>query len=70
VVFGGRSGEHDVSCQSAASVVANLDRDRYTVVPMGIRTDGSWVVGEDTAEVRSAPNDRAARADRVRRWRR
>jgi D-alanine-D-alanine ligase len=56
VVFGGRSGEHDVSCLSAASIVANLDRDRYDVVPMGIRTDGVWVVGADTPAVReSAP---------------
>jgi D-alanine-D-alanine ligase len=61
VVFGGRSGEHEVSCLSAGSIVANLDRDRYDVVPVGIRTDGAWVVGADTPAVRADPA-RALRA--------
>jgi D-alanine-D-alanine ligase len=56
VVYGGRSGEHEVSCLSAASIVANLDRERYDVVPMGIRTDGAWVVGADTPQVRETPS--------------
>ncbi|HVK26447.1 MAG TPA: D-alanine--D-alanine ligase family protein [Actinokineospora sp.] len=47
VVFGGRSTEHTVSCVSAASVLANLDRDRFEVVPVGITKDGSWVLGPD-----------------------
>jgi D-alanine-D-alanine ligase len=45
VVFGGRSSEHSVSCVSAASVLANLDPDRYEVLPIGITPDGSWVLG-------------------------
>ncbi len=36
IIFGGRSGEHEVSLASAASVIANLDRDKYEVVPIGI----------------------------------
>jgi alanine racemase len=51
VVFGGRSGEHDVSRHSAESVLANLDRDRYEVVPVRIARDGVWVVGEDGDEL-------------------
>jgi D-alanine-D-alanine ligase len=47
VVFGGRSGEHAISCVSAGSVLANLDRERYDVVPVGITPDGAWVVGAD-----------------------
>ncbi|RIJ77129.1 D-alanine--D-alanine ligase [Nakamurella silvestris] len=43
VVFGGRSGEHPVSCSSAASVLGHLDRDRFEVLAVGITTDGSWV---------------------------
>ncbi|AOS65300.1 D-alanine--D-alanine ligase [Actinoalloteichus hymeniacidonis] len=52
VVFGGRSTEHAISCSSAASVLANLDPERYEVVPVGISQDGKWVVGaSDVAEL-------------------
>ncbi|RVW05416.1 D-alanine--D-alanine ligase family protein [Rhodococcus xishaensis] len=44
VLFGGRSNEHSVSCVSAGSVLRNLDPDRYEVVPIGITTDGTWVL--------------------------
>ena len=44
VVFGGRSGEHSISCISAGSVIAALDPERYDVVPVGIATDGRWVL--------------------------
>jgi D-alanine-D-alanine ligase len=47
VVFGGRSGEHAISCVSAGSVLANLDRERFDVVAVGITRDGAWVVGAD-----------------------
>jgi D-alanine-D-alanine ligase len=47
VVFGGKSSEHAVSCVSAGSVLAHLDRDRYQVVPVGITPDGGWVLGRD-----------------------
>jgi D-alanine-D-alanine ligase len=43
VLFGGRSAEHEVSCVSAASVLAALDPDRYEVAPVGITRDGRWV---------------------------
>ncbi len=45
VVFGGQSTEHTVSCVSAASVLANLDQDRFEVLPVGITPEGSWVLG-------------------------
>jgi len=44
VVFGGRSAEHAISCVSAGSVMAALDPERYEVVPVGIATDGRWVL--------------------------
>jgi D-alanine-D-alanine ligase len=47
VVFGGRSTEHAISCVSAGSVLAALDRDRYDVVPIGITPDGRWVLAPD-----------------------
>jgi len=50
VVFGGRSSEHAISCISAGSVLAALDRDRYEVVPIGITPEGRWVVERDEPE--------------------
>ncbi len=50
VVFGGRSTEHAVSCVSAGSVLAAIDRDRYDVVPVGISREGRWVLAGDDPE--------------------
>jgi len=47
VIFGGRSGEHEVSLASAASVLSAIDPERYEIVPMGIAKDGQWLVGGD-----------------------
>ncbi|HVE98293.1 MAG TPA: D-alanine--D-alanine ligase family protein [Mycobacteriales bacterium] len=47
VVFGGRSSEHSISCVSAGSVLAALDRARYDVVPIGITPEGRWVLAPD-----------------------
>ncbi|HEV8617313.1 MAG TPA: D-alanine--D-alanine ligase family protein [Methylomirabilota bacterium] len=47
VIFGGRSGEHEVSLASAASVIAALERRGHAVVPIGIARDGQWIVGGD-----------------------
>ena len=44
VVFGGRSTEHAVSCASAGLVLSAMDPDRYEVLPIGIATDGRWVL--------------------------
>jgi D-alanine-D-alanine ligase len=45
VVFGGRGAGHEVSCVSAAGVLAALDPDEFEVVPVGIATDDRWVLG-------------------------
>lgn len=42
VLYGGRSGEHEVSLQSAASVINFLDRDRFEIVPVAIDKQGRW----------------------------
>jgi D-alanine-D-alanine ligase len=44
VVFGGRSTEHAVSCASAGLILTAIDHDRYEVLPIGIATDGRWVL--------------------------
>jgi D-alanine-D-alanine ligase len=49
IVFGGRSGEHEVSIQSARSVIAAIDPSRYEVVPVGITHQGAWVVAQPEA---------------------
>ncbi len=43
VVFGGRSGEHEVSVMSARAIVKNLDRDKYEVTPLYVSRDGQWL---------------------------
>src|SRR4051794_39947511 len=50
VVFGGRSSEHAVSCSTAASVLSVIDRSAYDVVPIGISTEGKWVLESGDAE--------------------
>ena len=45
VLFGGRSGEHEVSLSSAASVIKGLDPEKYEPVPIGISKEGRWRVG-------------------------
>ena len=47
VLFGGRSGEHEVSLLSARSVMKALDPDRYRVMAIGITREGRWVTGPD-----------------------
>ncbi|HMC78003.1 MAG TPA: D-alanine--D-alanine ligase family protein [Vicinamibacterales bacterium] len=46
VLYGGRSGEHEVSLASAASVFAHLDRTRYEPVPIRIEKDGRWALAD------------------------
>src|SRR5712691_4940668 len=45
VLYGGRSGEHEVSLASAASVIRALDPEKYEAVPIGIAKDGRWLAG-------------------------
>jgi D-alanine-D-alanine ligase len=47
ILFGGRSGEHEVSLLSAASVLTAIDREKFDVVPIGITKDGHWLAAGD-----------------------
>ena len=51
VLFGGRSGEHEVSLASAASVIRALDPEKYEAVPIGISKDGRWLVGTSSLKM-------------------
>ena len=48
VVYGGRSGEHEVSLRSAATVIGALDPERFEVIPIAITKDGRWLTGRDS----------------------
>ena len=47
ILFGGRSGEHEVSLLSAASVLKSIDREKFEVVPIGITKEGRWLAAGD-----------------------
>ncbi len=47
ILFGGRSGEHEVSLLSAASVLQAIDKEKYDVVPIGITKEGHWLTASD-----------------------
>jgi D-alanine-D-alanine ligase len=65
VLFGGRSGEHEVSLLSAASVLNAIDKKKYDVVPIGITKEGQWVAAvhaERLLKGEAAPEARHLRA--------
>src|SRR6202158_5531344 len=51
ILFGGRSGEHEVSLLSAASVLKAIDKSKYEVVPIGITKDGRWLTAEHAEDL-------------------
>ncbi len=51
ILFGGRSGEHEVSLMSAASILKALDPAKYEVVPIGITREGRWLVGSTAGDL-------------------
>lgn len=56
VIYGGRSGEHEVSLMSAQSVMKALDRDKYTIVPIEIDRQGSWQGNSIQADPQGNPD--------------
>lgn len=54
VLFGGRSGEHEVSLASATSIIKNIDRSKYEVVPIGITKEGQWLLEGDPMQALQA----------------
>lgn len=50
LLFGGRSGEHAISCATAGGVLRAIDRTRFDVVPVGITRSGQWVIAEDNPD--------------------
>jgi D-alanine-D-alanine ligase len=57
ILFGGRSGEHEVSLTSAQGIMKAIDKEKYDVVPIGISKEGRWMVGGDPMQaLRAAAN--------------
>jgi D-alanine-D-alanine ligase len=66
ILFGGRSGEHEVSLTSAQGIMKAIDKDKYEVVPIGITKEGRWIAGGDPMkELRAAADMPPALAARV-----
>ena len=70
IIYGGRSGEHEVSLASAAAVFQHLDRERYEPIAIRIEKDGRWALPERPPALVSAADvihsNRKALADRTR----
>lgn len=65
ILFGGRSGEHEISLLSAASVFKAIDQNMYEVVPIGITKDGRWLTSSDAERLlhgKPLENERQLRA--------
>jgi D-alanine-D-alanine ligase len=63
VLFGGKSGEHEVSLASARSVMAAMDKSRYDVLPVGITKSGRWLTSGDPLAMLAAGGDAAPDPD-------
>lgn len=61
VLFGGRSGEHEVSLLSAASVLKAIDRRKFDVVPIGITKEGRWLAASDASHLLATGQSAIAR---------
>ena len=61
VIFGGRSGEHEVSLLSAASILKAIDRNKFDVTPIGITKEGRWLAAGDAQGMLEANNAGGAR---------
>jgi D-alanine-D-alanine ligase len=63
VIFGGKSGEHEVSLASARSIMAAMDKDKYEIFPVGITKSGRWLTTGDPMALLSAGVDAPPEAE-------
>jgi D-alanine-D-alanine ligase len=54
IIFGGRSGEHDISMRSAKAVIENIDRENFSVTPIAISPEGKWLSPAESAALMPA----------------
>ena len=60
ILFGGRSGEHEVSLLSAASILNAIDRAKYEVIPIAITKQGQWITSSEAMRLLSGDTKPAA----------
>jgi D-alanine-D-alanine ligase len=65
ILFGGRSGEHEVSLLSAASVLKAIDRTKFDVVPIGITKEGRWLAAADATHLLEGDQNAGTRSLRA-----
>ncbi len=58
VIFGGRSGEHEISIRSAKTVIEQIDKDKYEVIPIAISQAGNWLNPKESLKLFSAPTQK------------
>lgn len=63
ILFGGKSGEHEISLRSARSIVKAIDRSKYAVVELGIAKNGRWLPTEDSALLLEGSSQQEIEAD-------
>ena len=63
VIFGGRSGEHEVSIRSARAIVESIDRRKFEVVPIAITEEGKWLAPSQSAQLLPAAVHQLVSAD-------
>ncbi len=61
VIFGGKSGEHEVSLSSAKSVINALNKEKYNIIPIAITKKGNWLTGDKGAKYMETYKDRAGK---------
>jgi D-alanine-D-alanine ligase len=59
VIFGGRSGEHEISIRSAKTVIEQIDKDKYDVIPIAIGKNGNWLNPSDSVGLLPATSGEA-----------
>lgn len=64
ILYGGRSGEHEVSLVSATNVMQFIDRERFEAVPIGIDKKGAWFLGDDVFKKELPPSKKLLRLQR------
>ncbi len=65
VIFGGKSGEHEVSLSSARSVMEALDKEKYKIIPIAITKKGNWLLGDKGARYMKLHEDKAGKENAI-----
>ncbi|MBU0964373.1 D-alanine--D-alanine ligase A, partial [Patescibacteria group bacterium] len=65
IIFGGRSGEHEVSLVSAESVIKAMDKSKYEIIPIGITKEGIWITRNQPLKILKANKFKEFTSDQI-----